>query len=392
MFGPLRTAAGRVAGVDALPTPVRAVFGHYAEGGTLEPTAIRLQRHVEATVQSIIDDAYDDVEGAIATEFGRESVEFSYDTKLTMPVELTLGHVYRRATTAAPPGVDPVAGERKTDPLSKARRRLANGSAGDAGELVREVRRAEEVAELVIVALLDGDMRDAINDAEFEDFSVDFPIDEGDRERIAEIAQQELEAEVVDQFAQYPDSVREAYDAAVDRSEAHQDRDPHFRDLMEAAEAGVDGAKAALREEYKFVPFEEPPDLFADAELDLPYLVTQYGRVGVIYHGMVEMFREAGIDLSHPFERSVVLAIIGAQVWLDDVDDFDADLAEGQLTPVTAEYLLADTDAEAYEQVVAVTNDYLDRARDAAHASDAPITGIAVEYIRHAGAPEILPR
>lgn len=393
MFGPLRTGAGRLAGVDALPTPVRAVFGHYAEGGRLESSAIRLQRTVEATVQEIIDDAYDDVEGAIAAEFGRESVEFAYDTKLTLPVELTLGHVYRRATTAAPPGVDPVAGERNTDPVSTYRRKRIDGDAEAASKaLVRDVRRAENVAELVVVALLDGDMRDAINDAEYDDFHVDFEVDEGDRERVAELAQEALQAEVVDLFAQFPDAVREAYDAAVERSEEHQHRDPHFRDLMAAAVADEEGARAALREEYRDVAFEERPDVFAAAEVDLPYLVTQYGRVGVVYHGMVEMFREADVSLSHEFERSVVLAIVGAQVWLDDVDDFAADMTEGQLTPVTAEYLLADSDAEAYDRVVGVASDYLDRAREAAHASDAPITGIAVEYIRHAGDPGQLPR
>jgi hypothetical protein len=266
-------------------------------------------------------------------------------------------------------------------------------------------------------------MRDAINDAEYEDFHVDFDLEEEDRGRVAGVAQEVLQAAVQERFAAFPEAVRDAYDDAVERSEAHQERDPHFRDLVvdavRAAEANAvteamvdaaseepegareeldaEAARDALREEYKHAGFEEagfdaPPELFAEAELDLPYLVTQYGRVGVIYHGMVEMFREAGIELSMPFERSVVLAIIGAQLWLDDVDDFDADMAEGQLTPVTAEYLLAESDTEAYEQVVGITETYLDRARDAAHDSDAPVTGIAVEYIRHSGEPEKLPR
>jgi hypothetical protein len=393
MFGPLRTGAGRLAEVDAFPTPVRAVFGHYAEGGLLESSAIRLQRHVEQAVQELIDEAYEDVERAIAAEFDRESVDFTYDTKLTLPVELTLGHVYRRATAAAPPGVDPVAGERKTDPISKYRRSASEVDTEAVAEtLVRDVRRAEDVAQLVVVALLDGDMRDAINDAEFDDFNVDFEIDEADRERVAEIAQEALQAEVVDLFAQYPDHVREAYTTAVERSEAHQSRDPHFRDLMADAVADEPGGKEALREEYRDAEFEERPTIFAAAETDLPYLVTQYGRVGVIYHGMIEMFRRADVSLSREFERSVVLAIIGAQVWLDDVDDFAADMTEGQLTPVTAEYLLAHSDAEAHDRVVEVTNRYLDKAREAAHTSDAPITGLAVEYIRHAGDSSKLPR
>ena len=421
MSGPLRGLADRLAGVGTLPTPARAVFSHYAEGGTLELSAIRLQQRVEDEVEAMVEAAYEDVEAALAAEFDRDSVEFTYDTKLTMPVELTLSHLYRRAIEAAPPGVDPLSGRRRTDPLSKARRRFATypESAG----LVAEVRQAREVAELVVVALLDGDMRDAINDAEYEDFHVDFELADSDRGRVAGIAQEVLQAAVQERFAAFPDAVRTAYDDAVERSEAHQDRDPHFRDRMvdavlaaeadavtdemvaeaqtepEGAHEDVDAetARDALREEYKFAAFadagfDEPPELFAAAELDLPYLVTQYGRVGVIYHGMVEMFREAGIELSMPFERSVVLAIIGAQLWLDDVDDFAADMAEGQLTPVTAEYLLEDSDEAAYEQVVEITEAYLDRARDAAHDSDAPITGIAVEYIRHSGEPEKLPR
>jgi len=232
-----------------------------------------------------------------------------------------------------------------------------------------------------------------------------------------------LQAAVQERFAAFPDSVRATYDDAVDRSEAHQDRDPHFRELMVDAvlAAEADAVSEAMVEDAREEPECAVEDVDAetaqessarstsslaspkqaskrlrscsrDAELDLPYLVTQYGRVGVIYHGMIEMFREAGIELSMPFERSVVLAIIGAQLWLDDVDDFDVDMADGQLTPVTAEYLLAGSDAEAYEEVLNITERYLDRARDAAHDSDAPVTGIAVEYIRHSGEPAKLPR
>ncbi len=411
MSGPLRGIADRLAGVDALPTPARAVFSHYAAGGSLDLRAIRLQRRVEAEVEAMIEDAYADVEAALADEFGRESVEFDYDTKLTLPVELTLAHVYRRASAATPPGVDPISGRRATDPISRLRRRRSAADA-DPAELVRETRRAREVAELVVIALLDGDMRDAINDEEYGDFAIDFAVE--DRARVAEIAQEVLQAAVQEQFAAFDDAVRASYDDAVERSEAHQDRDPHFRELMAdavaAAEADavanvtaadVDGesrsrepeaAREALRAEYKHAAFDEPPALFETAELDLPYLRTQYGRVGVIYHGMVEMFREAGIDLSPEFERAVVLSIVGAQIWLDDVDDFAADVREGQLTPVTAEYLLAESDAAAADAVVSITESYLDAARDAADASDAPITGIAVEYIRHDGEPEKLPR
>jgi hypothetical protein len=78
-------------------------------------------------------------------------------------------------------------------------------------------------------------------------------------------------------------------------------------------------------------------------------------------------------------------------VWLDDVDDFEADMAEGQLTPVTAEYLVWEDDREAYEAVVDVTTDYLGAAVEHATASDSPLTGIATEYIYLSGDPGVLP-
>ena len=415
--GRVRAGAAGLATVDALPTSVRAVVGHYAETGSFDPAALAVKRRVDGRMDAILAEATGHVGDALAEAFDRESVSFRYDTKLTMPVELTLGYVYGRATATAPPGVDPVDGTRRTDALSRLRRRRHDGP--DAESVVADVRRAESVAGLVVAALLDGDMRDAINDAEFGDFEVDFEVaGDDERRRVAEVAQSALQTLVERRFDAFPRAVREAYDEAVAVSEAHQDRDEDFRALMAAAagepervageEAGgrsgvggvsadvadladPDAARERLREAYKHAAFEEPPALFTDEELTLPYLKTQYGRVGVIYEGMMGMFRAAGVDVERAFERAVVLAIVGAQLWLDDVDDFAADMRDGQLTPVTAEYVLADDDRTAYRNAVELTGRYLDRARAAAVASDSAMTGIGVEYIHRAGEPERLP-
>ena len=103
------------------------------------------------------------------------------------------------------------------------------------------------------------------------------------------------------------------------------------------------------------------------------------------------MYAAVGIDLDDAFRRAIVLAIIAAQVWLDDVDDFEADMADGQLTPVTAEYLLAASDREAYRRVVELTDRYASRAREHAADSDSTLVRIAVEYVLLSGDPSVLP-
>lgn len=447
--GVIRRAVDRVAGVEALPTALRAVLGYYVDTGVLDLAALRLRATVEERVDAIVDEAFGAVDQALAAEFDRDpaAVAFSYDTKLTLPAELTLGHVYQRARAAA--ADDPVARVAARDRPSLIDR-LADGTDDgpnpDADPLpdgavdpdatldapaagpdrttldpAEEVALAEDVTELVVEALVDGDMRDALNDEEFGDFQVGFPIDEGERRRVAEVAQATLRDRVETRFEAFPDAVRDAYDAAVAASEAHQDRDERFRRLLAAARAGeavaapaAEGqgpertdegpidAREAIRREYRDAAWE-PPATFAgggagtgtDADGteagDLPYLATQYRRVGVIYDGMIGMYRAAGVGVGGTFERSVVLAIIGAQLWLDDVDDFAADMAEGQLTPVTAEYLLANDDRTAYRRVVDVSRDYFDAAKRAAAASDSTLTGLAVEYILRSGDPSVLP-
>jgi hypothetical protein len=359
----LRTGATWLAGRETLPTALRAVVGYYGEAGVLDPASLRLKARVDDTTEAMLDDAFGAVEEALAEAFGVDYVRFDYDTKLVLPAQLTLGHLYRR-----------------TDG--------------------RERRRAEALTRLVIEALVDGDMRDAVNDDEFEDFAVDVADTEADRRRAAEIAQATLAERVAAGFEEYPASVREAYEAAVETSEAHQEEDEHFRGLMAAArgEGDADGAdrspaaaREAIRAEYRDADFAERPALFDATEADLPYVKTQYDRVGVIYDGMFDMYEGAGFAIDERFRRSVVLAIIGAQVWLDDVDDYHDDVAAGQLTPVTAEYLLAEDDRAGYRGSVAVAEAYLERARADATAAGEPLTGIATEYIYRSGDPETLP-
>jgi hypothetical protein len=352
---PPRRAAGWLAARSPLPLAVRAVLRYYATTGVVDTTALRLRGTVEDDVDAIIDEAYRAVEDALADEFDLGAPTFAYETKLTLPVELTLGYCYRRAD----------------------------------GEADRD--RARAVAELVTEALLDGDMRDAINDAEFEDFEVDFPTDAEEIRRVAEVAQATLENDLQETLDDLPSRVRETYDDAVAYSEAHQDRDPHFRELMEAAEAGEPAAADDIRAEYRDADLGDAPRAFDVADVELPYLKTQYARVGVLYDAMLELYRHAGLGIDEDFARAIVLAIVGAQIWLDDVDDYDDDLAEGQLTPVTAEYLLAEDDREAYENVVEITEQYLDIAQEHATEADSALTGIAIEYIYRSGEPGVLP-
>jgi hypothetical protein len=353
----LRGTATWLAGRGSLPTAARAVFGFYGDTGVFDLQSLRLKRQVDDVTEAMIETAFEPVEAAIAAEFDRETVDFAYDTKLILPAQLTLGHLYR-----------------ETDEPDR-----------------RE--RAEALTRLAIEALLDGDMRDAINDDEYEDFAVDFAVDDADRARIAELAQATLQERVESQFEDFCAEVREAYEWAVRVSEAHQDDDERFRALYDAALDGEDEAAATIRAEYREAPFEgeADPDALTPDDQALPYARTQYDRVGVIYDGMLRMYRSAGFDIDEAFARSIVLAIVGAQIWLDDVDDFDADRREGQLTPVTAEYVLADSEAVAYDRVLEMSEQYLDRAKAAATAANSPLSGIATEYIYRSGTPRVLP-
>ena len=350
----LRRTAGWLARIGPLPTSLRAVLGYYAHSGVFDYSSLGLKRRTDETVEGMIDDAFAAVEAAVAEAFGYGYVVFEYDTKLVLPAKLTLGYLYRELPPA-------------------------------------EHGRAEEMTRLAVEALLDGDMRDALNDDEFADFEVDFETDEDDRRQIAGIGQEVLQARVEERFSRYTEAVRDSYDWAVEVSERHQAQDPAFRELMTRAQQGNETALEEIKATYKYADFDEPPALFTDEELDLAYLKTQYDRVGVIYDAMIEMYRAADLPVEPAFHRSIVLAIIGAQIWLDDVDDYRADMANGQLTPVTAEYLLADDERDAYPSIVDIGESYLDSAREQATAADSPLTGIATEYIYRDGTPEDLP-
>ncbi|MFC7077402.1 hypothetical protein [Haloarcula halophila] len=384
----IRTSvAGALADRRRLPTALRAVLGYYADTGIFDYGSLSLKSEVDDRTEAMVADVNARLEEALAEEFGHP-VSFDYDTKLILPAQLTLGYVYRSARRQAPgdPVTDSIAdGVPDVDEAA-----LEHGPAQPLSP--REmVVRAEQMTRLSIEALIDGDMRDAINDDEFEDFEVDFDADEDDLRRVAETAQGALQSHLDGLLESMPPVVEEAYQWAVDYSEAHQDRDDYFRDLMTDAEAGDEDAISAIRSEYKFADYEEDPPTFADREKALPYSKTQYARVGVLYDGMLDLYRLAGLDIEPAFAKSIVLAIIGAQIWLDDVDDYDDDRREGQLTPVTAEYLLA-PDAEAgYRHVLDITEQYLDLAGEHATDADSPLTGIAAEYIYRSGDPDVLP-
>ncbi|WP_251330514.1 hypothetical protein [Haloplanus pelagicus] len=387
---PPRAIARRLAATARLSTAKRAILGYYAETGRLDYRALRIKSAVDDTLDAILDDVYDEIEVAVADELGvdEDGVTFAYETKLTLPAELTLGYLYRRALGRSTAGYDPVADE--TTGL-RGRVGLVDPSAPANREAREYVERAEEATALIVQALLDGDMRDAINDDEFADFEVSVAGDPvPDPRRVAEIAQAHLQDVVETAFDRAPDAVRTAYDDAVERSEAHQEQDDRFRDLLAAALDGDVDAAGRIDAEYKFAPVPADAPLPA-REHDLPYLRTQYDRVGVIYRGMLDAYRGIGFEIPDAFGTSIVLAIIGAQIWLDDVDDYRDDVAEGQLTPVTAEYVLAGDDATAYENVVSITERYLDLARAHAEAAGSPLNGIAIEYILRSGEPGRLP-
>jgi len=386
---PLRAVARRLAAHDRLSTAQQAILGYYAETGRFDYRALRIKSAVDDTLESILEDVYDEIEAELATEFDVEDASFDYETKLTLPAELTLGYLYRRALARSTDGYDPITDE------ADARLLVFSATAERSAPANREAREyvemAEEATALIVQALLDGDMRDAINDDEFEDFVVELPGDaDPDRRRAAECAQSYLQGVVEDAFDRAPDAVRAAYDEAVEISEAHQDRDDHFRDLLADALDGDGAARERIESEYKFatLPDDAP---FGERERDLPYLKTQYDRVGVIYKGMLDAYRGVGFEIPEAFGTSIVLAIIGAQIWLDDVDDYRDDVAEGQLTPVTAEYVLEGSDAAAYENVVSITRRYFELARAHAAEAESPLNGIAIEYILRSGDPTRLP-
>ncbi|AWB27972.1 hypothetical protein [Halococcoides cellulosivorans] len=389
MVSQRRRLAAWVANRSALPTAVQAAAGYTATTGDVDLGSLRLKRLVDRRTDRMVAAAFGVAEAAIADAFDADprAVSFAYDTKLLLPAQLALGRVYRLARERAdgdpvdsgpwadgPPDdpwtIDAFDGDRDLDPETL-------------------VAYGERVTRLVVQALLDGDMRDAINDREFEDFEVSVDGEQVDRERAARAAQRALADDLDEQFDRLPDAIRAPYDDAVAYSETHQDRDRAFRAHYRAATDGVPGAREAIEDEYRDAT--DPDRDFLRASPDLPYLHSQYARVGVIYEAMIDMYRATGVELSVSFERAVVLAIVGAQIWLDDLDDYRVDRQAGQLTPVTAEYVLRETDRSACRSILDVVEAYLDCAREHAETAESPLTGIAIEYIDRRGDPSVLP-
>jgi len=345
-------------------SPLVRAFGRYVlrTRDPYLPVILRLRAEVDATIDRITAELFEEVETALedAVDAGElsladdaEAVRFDYDTRLVLPAMLTLGRVHELAGD-----VPALRHLRRTD-----------------GELVADGRAVTRGA---VRALLDGDMRDAINDGEFEDFETTVR----PRSRAAEIAQEVLQSGVeswLDDPA-VPADVESAYRHAVELSEGHQATDREFRRLLaryhDAPAADRPAAAEEIEARYKYASPAEEPTLF-EAERHLPYFVTQYERVGVLYEDMLRIYEAAlGIELGVGFKRAIVLMVIAAQVGLDDVDDYPADRGE-QLTPVTAELALDGADGVA--TVERIVDRYLDRA--AAYA-DTHLAGMAIAYIR----------
>jgi hypothetical protein len=349
---------------DRLPPLARAFTRHVAR--TRDPYLVPvmlLREEIDTAVDRITDRLFAEVErdlrqaveeGELSLAEGADEVVFEYDTRLVLPAMLTLGRLHELAGDV--PVLRHVRGVDYT---------LAQEGEATTHEIVR--------------ALLDGDMRDAINDDEFEDFETTVR----PRKRAAKRAQRTLQAGVEAWFGRpdTPESVRTYYDHAVTLSETHQDEDERFRDLLVRFHDAPNGNRATIaaemEREYKFATPQETPPLFA-AEADLPYFATQYERVGILYEDMLNMY-EAALDLSlgEDFKRAIVLMVIAAQVGLDDTDDYPEDRGT-QLTPVTAELNLLPPD-EAVESLRDVTFTYLDRAEG--YASN-HLTAMAIAYIR----------
>ncbi|WP_135826653.1 hypothetical protein [Halorussus ruber] len=353
-----------------IPATARALFGHLAE--TKDPrvaTMVLLRSEVESEIESMTERLFLSVErdlqrARVAGELdpvpgtADEQAKFDYDTRLVLPAMLTLARIHVMAGDV---------------PVSRV------GSDVDH----EFIARGRETTRNVVRALLDGDMRDAINDDEYEDFDTNLR----PRERVAELAQESLQEGVESWFdsEDTPEAVRESYQHAVELSERHQDEDEAFRDLLDRLRGSREGSDEwetvadEVREQYKFAPIEEG-ELFGD-ESDLPYFATQYARVGILYEDMLNMYEaDLGVDLGEGFKRAIVLMVVGAQIGLDDTDDYPEDRGT-QLTPVTAELNLADDRKVGVERIRRIVETYLDRADDYADEGD-HLTRIAVEYIR----------
>ncbi|SEO79943.1 hypothetical protein SAMN04487948_105210 [Halogranum amylolyticum] len=346
--------------------PIARAFLRYV-GRSPDPGVVPvllLRSEVDADIDAMTERMFSDVEveleralaaGEIETVDVGTAVRFDYDTRLVLPALLTLGRLCLLANDV---------------PLLRHVRDVDE-------ELARESRTTTYN---IVQALVDGDMRDAINDEEYEDFETNAR----PKSRVAARAQERL-SENVSCWFESPDTpaaVREHYEHAVGLSEGHQDDDERFRDLLERYHAaeGEDRSTIAdeIRDSYKFAESADTLELFDDDQ-SLPYFLTQYLRVGILYEDMLNMYEaDLDVDLGHEFKRAIVLMVIAAQVGLDDTDDYPED-RRTQLTPVTAELNLAADQETGVANLRDVVVEYLDRAEAC---SPDHLTSMAIEFIR----------
>jgi hypothetical protein len=392
MMGLRHEAAERISESGLPPNSVKAILDHYGRGSMSlgeGKNAIDLKSHIDERKEDFMQELFEDVSEAIKDDTGEKDVSFTYDTKLTFPAELTLGKIYEEAQQQLPDDYDVMNREVERDILKKIAGPLKKGKNGrtrkkrieeeQEAQLMR-LREGEAFTDLVMGLLVEGDMRDAIHDEEYEDFETDSELESPE---VAETAQETLLKELQTQLEEYPEGVREAYEKAVDLSMEHQDEDEQFREMYQDARENPADAEEII-EPYRNGSTESRFTLDW-SNTDMPFFASQYERVGVLYEGMFEMYEEAGFDLDEDFRRSLVLSTIGAQIWLDDVDDLAEDWENSQLTPVTAELLYSDSDEEAYENIVSLKGRYLDAARDYAERSGSHLAGIGIEYIDRRG-------
>lgn len=358
----------RLAPKRLLSPEVRALLSYSASNSTVSTLPmIQLRRETEAEMDRIKSDMFSEVERALADAVERGDLEhassgvdeprFRYDTRLLMPALLTLARLHIRAGDV---------------PLH----RRVPGRTPDRDL----VRRSCRTTGFITRALLDGDLRDALNDEEYEDISTNL---EPPR-RVAEIAQDRLETTVEEWLDDpgTPAGVGRQYSHAVTVSESHQQVDDEFGDLLRRYHSVSDEQQetvtAEIRDRYKFASPSEPPDLF-DEEMELPYFVTQYERVGILYRDMLGMYEsDLHLEIDDGFKRAVVLMVVAAQIGMDDTDDYEEDRGS-QLTPVTAELVLGPNAGDSVAELRRIVDHYLDGADE--YAPD-HLTGVAVEFIR----------
>lgn len=364
-----------------------AVLDHYTTGSMRLSeglNAIKLQQHISNQKDENLEELFESVESELSSETS-ESVDFFYDTKLTFPAELALGKLYGEARSELPEkysltkcGVE-TGIKGMLNPIGENDSRNIR-TENEHQNVLDNVSRAEEFTDLVIGLLVEGDMRDAIQDDEYCDFETDAQIEGA---HLAETAQETLFKELQPQLENYPAEVKEAYEKAVNSGMSHQQEDKDFRRMFEEAQENPDEAEDIVK------PYRNG-NIDASFSLDwsgtdLPFFGSQYERVGVLYDGMFEMYDQAELETEGDFKRSVVLSTIGAQIWLDDVDDLNEDWENGQLTPVTAEILTSQTKEQAYSNIVSMKNQYLDAAREYAVKSKSDLASISIEYINRRG-------